>query len=242
MFPSKSIPLLLLSFVLLVGTSFGVDPLYHICFGKENYTSGSPFKTNLDGLLSALVSKVPPSGFGTSSSGEGNDEVYGLALCRGDVSSPDCKSCVSDAGPELLQRCPEQKGAIIWYDNCLLKYSNVEFFGKIDTKNKFYLLNVQDVDMDFMEFFRKIKQLLGNLTDEAVAGPKKYAYGELGLGGYKTLFGLAQCTRDLSGDDCRTCLEGAISDLPSCCYGKRGGRTVGGSCNVRYELYPFVDV
>ncbi|KAK3445961.1 hypothetical protein EUGRSUZ_A01732 [Eucalyptus grandis] len=242
MFLSRSIPILLLSFFLLLDTSFSADPLYHICFGKDNYTSGSPFKTNLDSLLTTLVSKVPPSGFGTGSSGEGNDQVYGLALCRGDVSSSDCKSCVSDAGPELLQRCPEQKGAIIWYDNCLLKYSNVEFFGKIDTKNKFYLLNVQDVDMDFMEFYRKIKQLLSNLTDEAVAGPKLYAYGELGLGGYKTLFGLAQCTRDLSADDCKTCLKGAISDLPSCCYGKRGGRTVGGSCNVRYELYPFVDV
>ncbi|XP_039155004.1 cysteine-rich repeat secretory protein 38-like [Eucalyptus grandis] len=242
MFLSRSIPLFLLSFFLLLDTSFSADPLYHICFGKDNYTSGSPFKTNLDSLLTTLVSKVPPSGFGTGSSGEGNDQVYGLALCRGDVSSSDCKSCVSDAGPELLQRCPEQKGAIIWYDNCLLKYSNVEFFSKIDTKNKFYLLNVQDVDMDFMEFYRKIKQLLGNLTDEAVAGPKLYAYGELGLGGYKTLFGLAQCTRDLSADDCKTCLKGAISDLPSCCYGKRGGRTVGGSCNVRYELYPFVDV
>ncbi|XP_030546377.1 cysteine-rich repeat secretory protein 38-like [Rhodamnia argentea] len=242
MFPTKSIPLLLLSFFLLLSTSFGDDPLNDICFGKDNYTSGSPYKANLDSLLSALVSKVPPSGFATGSSGKWRNQAYGLALCRGDVSSSDCKSCVSDARPELLQRCPRQKGAIIWYDNCLLKYSDVSFFGKIDNSNKFNMVNVEDVDMDFMEFYMKIKELLNSLTGKAVAGPKKYAYGELELGEEKTLYGLVQCTRDLSGNDCKTCLGGAISDLRGCCYGRRGGRTIGGSCNVRYELYPFANV
>ncbi|RVW19693.1 Cysteine-rich repeat secretory protein 38 [Vitis vinifera] len=36
-------------------------------------------------------------------------------------------------------------------------------------------------------------------------------------------------------------LFATVSELPSCCDGKRGGRVVGGSCNVRYELYPFVN-
>lgn len=130
------------------------------------------------------------------------------------------------------------------YDHCLVKYSDEKFFGKIDYRNKFQLFNVADVDMDFMEFYKKIKDLLGGLAEQASGSPKMYAAGDRKLNetSRQTLFGLAQCTRDLSADDCKTCLDWAISDLPSCCYGKRGGRTVGASCNVRYELYPFVNV
>ncbi|OWM79840.1 hypothetical protein CDL15_Pgr023252 [Punica granatum] len=245
MFFSKPIPLFLLSISLLCSCTVGTDdPLYHICFSPENFTSSSPYRNNLNDLLGILSTKVPPTGFGTGSSGSGQDVVYGLGLCRGDVKSDDCKTCVVDAGQELQARCPTSKGAIIWYDNCLLKYSDKNFFGKIDNKNKFHLLNVQDVDMDFMEFYQKIKDLLGVLAEKASGTPILYASGDekLNKTSRQTLFGLAQCTRDLTAADCKTCLDHAISDLPSCCYGKRGGRTVGASCNVRYELYPFVNV
>ncbi|KAK3222930.1 hypothetical protein Dsin_009955 [Dipteronia sinensis] len=69
-----------------------------------------------------------------------------------------------------------------------------------------------------------------------------YAAGEFKLEGSEkeTVYGMAQCTRDLSDGDCKTCLDGLIGDFPSCCDGKQGGRVVTGSCNIRYEIYPFV--
>jgi hypothetical protein len=76
--------------------------------------------------------------------------------------------------------------------------------------------------------------LLSVLPNMAASDIPKHAAGEL------ELYGLAQCTQDLSGVDCQKCLDGAIGELRNCCNGKRGGRVVGGSCNVRYELYPFV--
>ncbi|KAB2603226.1 cysteine-rich repeat secretory protein 38-like [Pyrus ussuriensis x Pyrus communis] len=123
----------------------------------------------------------------------------------------------------LLVRCPSRKGAIIWYDHCLLKYSDVSFFGQIDTNNRFYLYNVQEVENGTV-FNKKVKELLS----------------EVPLDTFTTLYGLAQCTRDLSGVDCKKCLDSAIGELPNCCNAKRGGRAVGGSCNVRFELYPIV--
>ncbi|KAJ4729979.1 Cysteine-rich repeat secretory protein [Melia azedarach] len=239
MWNPKSV-LSLLLFSLFVHVALSDEPLYHYCFGQENYTAYSPFQSNLNDLLHTLSTKVPPTGFGLGSYGQSRNRVNGLALCRGDVSSSSCKTCVVDAGKELRERCPKEKGAIIWYDNCLLKYSNVDFFGDIDNQNKFYMYNVQDVEHP-ASFNRKVKRLLSSLSYKANATPKLYATGELELGASKKLYGLAQCTRDLSGADCRKCLDGAISELPSCCGGKQGGRVVGGSCNVRYELYPFVD-
>ena len=57
------------------------DPLYHFCFSKENYTANSPYGTNLNGLLKFLSTKVPLKGFWLSSTGQGQAQANGLALC-----------------------------------------------------------------------------------------------------------------------------------------------------------------
>ncbi|PON48524.1 Gnk2-like domain containing protein [Parasponia andersonii] len=220
------------------------DPLFHFCFNKENFTANSPFAANLNELINnRLPIKVPPTGFGVSSTGQGGDsQVNGLGLCRGDVTTENCKACVVDAAKELQQRCPYNKGAVIWYDNCLLKYSDEYFIGQIDSRNRFYMWNVQDVK-DPESFNPKVKELLSGLSNEASKTSRLYSTGELefaAAGPDSKLYGLAQCTRDLKGIDCKKCLDDAISELPNCCTGKRGGRVVGGSCYVRYELYPIV--
>lgn len=243
MFPIKQIillNLLVFSFYLSLHTANSVSPLFHFCYSRENYTANSPYATNLNQLLSLLRTKVPPQGFGLASVGHAMDQANGLALCRGDVANTTCESCVTEASKKLLERCPNKKGAIVWYDFCLLKYSNEYFFGEIDDKNKFYMLNVYDVD-DPTTFNSKVNELLSSLSYEASQTPKLYAVGEKKLDESKTLYGLAQCTRDLLRSDCKKCLDDAISELPNCCDGKQGGRVVGGSCYVRYELYPIVE-
>jgi hypothetical protein len=242
MYLSRSIPLFFLLFSLLLHVAICDDPLYHFCFSQENYTGAynNPYRGNLNDLLLLLSAKVPPTGFGLGSIGQGRNRVNGLALCGGDVSSTKCKTWITDAGKETRERCPDKKGAIIWYDNCMVKYSSTKFFGDIDNQNKFYMYNAQSVDNP-TSFNTKVKALLSSLSGKAYADTKFYATGELDLVASKKLHGLAQCTRDLSSTDCKKCLDVAVSGLPSCCDGKRGGRVVGGSCNVRYELYPFVE-
>ena len=115
----------------------------------------------------------------------------------------------------------------------------LELFGQIDNTNKFYMWNLQNVS-DPAEFNYKTKDLLTQLANEASVSPKSYATGELKLGESKKLYGLTQCTRDLSSADCKKCLNDAISELPTCCDEKEGVRVVGGSCNFGYEIYPFV--
>ncbi|XP_057505999.1 cysteine-rich repeat secretory protein 38-like [Actinidia eriantha] len=231
---------LLLSFFLFLHTALCAEPLFDFCFSQDNYSSSSAYVRNLNVLSNSLSFSTPRIGFGLASIGQGQNRVNGLTLCRGDVSSSSCKSCVLEASKEIRKRCPRKKGAIIWYDHCLFKYSNEDFFGEIDNTNKFYLYNVQDVS-DPAPFNQKTKSLLSRLVKKACVSPVLYATGEGELDGSDTLYGLVQCTRDLSSSDCKKCLDGAISELPSCCDGKRGGRVVGGSCNFRYELYPFVE-
>ncbi|KAB2061105.1 hypothetical protein ES319_A10G064200v1 [Gossypium barbadense] len=184
---------------------------------------------NLNVLTDYLSIQAPPSGFGLGSIGQNPNQAYGLALCRGDVSTPDCKTCVVEAGSEIRKRCPYDKGAIIWYDNCLFKYANMEFFGHVDNQNKFYMWNLNNVSEPQL-FNAKTKELLSDLATQAYANPKMYAAGEMELYGSNKLYGLTQCAGTFP----------ALS-LPSCCDGKGGGRVVGGSCNFRYEIYPFVN-
>ncbi|KAF7823108.1 cysteine-rich repeat secretory protein 38-like [Senna tora] len=234
---------LLLSFAFLLQTSFGSDPLFHFCSNSGNFTTHSPYESNLKSLITFLSYTTPPTGFATGSVGQNqNQKAYGLSLCRGDVSSSDCKTCVAEATPEIRKRCPYNKGAIIWYDNCLFKYLDADFAGHIDETNRFYMWNLRNVS-DAATFNYKTKELLSQLAKEASEKPKMFATGEmkkLGASNNYTLYGLTQCTRDLSSVDCKKCLDDAISELPNCCDGKEGGRVVGGSCNFRYEIYPFV--
>jgi hypothetical protein len=235
--------LISLTLALITQTSFALnDPLFHICSNSENFTAYSPYESNLKTLINSLIYKTPSTGFGIGSVGlvqSQNQQAYGLALCRGDVSTSECKTCVYDATKEIQSRCPYNKGAIIWYDNCMFKYLDNDFIGKIDNTNKFSLLNVQSVN-DPIKFNNMTKDLLSLLANEASMDKKLYASGDLKIGKSERIYGLAQCTRDLSSLDCKKCLDDAISELPNCCDGKKGGRIVSGSCNIQYEVYSFV--
>ncbi|KAK8664368.1 hypothetical protein V6N13_084161 [Hibiscus sabdariffa] len=197
---SSSTLYLLLTLAFFLQTALGADPLFHFCSDSENFSAYDPYEPNLHKLTAFLSIQAPPSGFGMGSIGQNPNQAYGLALCRGDVSSQDCETCVVEAGTEIRKRCPYTK-----------------------------------------TFNHKTKQLLTELANEAYANPKLYAAGETKLYGSEKLYGLTQCTRDLSTSDCKKCLDGIINKLPSCCDGKQGGRVVGDSCNFRYEIYPFLN-
>ncbi|KAA3479254.1 cysteine-rich repeat secretory protein 38-like [Gossypium australe] len=67
-----------------------------------------------------------------------------------------------------------------------------------------------------------------------------YASGEIKVYGSEKIYGLTQRTRDLSSSDCKKCRDGIIDELPKCCNRLAGGRVISGSCNFRYESFPFV--
>ncbi|ESR60711.1 hypothetical protein CICLE_v10018332mg, partial [Citrus x clementina] len=219
-------------FALLLQTvTFGanVDPISYSC-SNENFTANGRYQTNLNALMGYIYHQAPPTGFGIGSLGKNPIQANGLALCRGDVSASDCKTCVADAISTIRENCPYSKSAKIFYDNCMLKYSNDKFFGQIDNGTKYFMWNVNNVGYPVI-FNQKSKDLLRQLADEASGKPKLYAAGELELneGSKKKIYGLAQCTRDLSYNDCKMCRDRIISDLPRCCDGKQGGKVVTGS-------------
>ncbi|KAJ7981335.1 Cysteine-rich repeat secretory protein [Quillaja saponaria] len=72
------------------------------------------------------------------------------------------------------------------------------------------------------------------LAEEASMSSKMSAIGNVELYGSEKLYGLVQCTRDLSSMACKECLTRSISALPNCCSGKKSVRIYGGSCDIRH--------
>ncbi|CAK7355391.1 unnamed protein product [Dovyalis caffra] len=121
-----------LTLTLLLQNVLGIDPLFNSCSSNENSTANyGSYKTSLNVLMGSFYHLASANeGFALGSLGQNNqDRPYGLVLCRGDVSYSDCRTFVANATREIHKLCPDSKAAILAYDNCLLKYSNKDFFG-----------------------------------------------------------------------------------------------------------------
>ncbi|KAH7675712.1 Gnk2-homologous domain-containing protein [Dioscorea alata] len=230
-----------LALLLLLPCVISIDPLFSICSSSDDCSVSQTFKHNLNKLMYTLANRAPAIGFGLESVGEGHNQVNGLVLCRGDLKNVACSTCIRAAEAHVRKLCPFEKEATIWFDGCLFRYSNNKFFGELDNSKEFCMTNTLNVSVNSMAFNMKVTELMHRLALAAHLSPLLYATGEMEIGESEKLHGLVQCTRDLSGGDCKKCLENAISELPSCSYGKQGGRLMDGSCNIRYELYPFFD-
>jgi hypothetical protein len=219
--------------------------LYHFCIDKNgNYTANSTYEENLNHLLPSLSSNTEIDyGFYNSSYGQNSDEVHAIGLCRGDVIPDVCRGCLNDAASLLKLLCPTQKEAIGWYDNCMLRYSNRFILGFQETSPSFYMWNRNNVSANYVNQFNDdLRTLLDSLRSEAAAGGslrKFAAKNGTAPAEFEALYGLVQCTPDLSEEDCNSCLDGAIQKIPVCCDSKQGGRWITPSCNFRFEVYQF---
>nr|CAD1837474.1 unnamed protein product [Ananas comosus var. bracteatus] len=215
--------------------------IFHNC--SANFTANNAFQSNLNQLLFTLPAATAPSGFYNTTVGQnggGDGEVYGLALCRGDVSSPECSTCLSSAAQYAVAECPGGVSNTVWNDTCMLRYSDSSFFGVVDWTQKFAwnLHNVTDVKL----FDGLLFPLMNNLTREAAYGsgrPPLFAAGQVEYINFTNIYGLVQCTRDLSPADCFDCLTNCIKSIPNCCENRIGGRVFGNNCNIRFESTPF---
>lgn len=223
---------------------------YHFCSNETTFTPNSTYQFNLNYLLSSLSSNATrESGFYNASAGQSpTTTIYGLFLCRGDLTIYACQDCVATATREIVQQyCPVGKVAVIWYDECMLRYSNRSFFSTMEEEPRYLLWNVRNItEQD--RFQKLVEATLNDSVPQAAnapSGAKKFAVKEVKFTELQTLYSLVQCTPDISSFDCNMCLRGAMTNLPMCCdvkQGSRGGRVLYPSCNFRYETYPFYQI
>ncbi|KAF8029063.1 hypothetical protein BT93_E1666 [Corymbia citriodora subsp. variegata] len=220
------------------------------CADRGDYAAYRKFQDNLNRLLSrgdyAADNKRPIYGFYNTTEGEDLDRVYGLFLCRGDVAANLCQSCIREASSSLIERCPGQKEATIWYDECLVHYANRSFFSIMETTPIIFVVKPMDdsafsriVEQTFdnEDLATKVTDLAKKVTDLAISSESLYATKSFNISSSVTLHELAQCTPDILMSACKSCLLFAIKEFPTILDLKRGGGSIlQPSCNVRYQM------
>jgi hypothetical protein len=209
-----------------------------------NYTTGSAFESNMATVFNTLVEDTFQTGFNTTVYGQSPDQIYGILQCRGDATVDQCKSCSQNATTVIRQsqNCGNAIGGSIWPFHCFLRYESYDFIGQLDTDlGSIYAEDFRGDTGIFIptDFYSSAQNLLNKLSGEAAPKTTRSALGTALDSFSQTIYGLAQCTRDLSTDDCTQCLSYSINKIFKSYPGYAGVQYWSQSCIVRYEIYPF---
>ncbi|XP_019452497.1 PREDICTED: cysteine-rich receptor-like protein kinase 10 [Lupinus angustifolius] len=238
-------PFLLLSLLFVSFTSS--TPTYNGIYCPNNITyetnNNTVFQTNLKVLLSSLLSNATQgSSSYTTAMGMGNSNaVNGVYLCRGDVSTATCTECMVTAVANITTLCPNKTESIIWYDECMLRYTNT-YFNPLSIDPRLNLWENESISTsDLDKFNETLLSFLGSLGSDAANSETamKYSTKEWDFTEEIRVFGLAECAPGVTSEQCEGCLVNASKTLVTCCEGKEGARALLAWCNIRYDLFQF---
>ncbi|KAK7325623.1 hypothetical protein VNO80_34086 [Phaseolus coccineus] len=224
--------------------SQALTELSHNCSSNETMIAAdTTFRSYLKTLFTSLSSKS------TANSGFFNntvDTVSGFFMCFGDLSPTLCEQCIQNATPKISSECPSSKEATIWYNHCLLHYSDHPSLPTLDTTPTYRHFNIVNTfkPNQLQSFFtwtlaNSLSQLLFDIQAEHTT-TKNYGTKSGKLNDKQTLYTLAQCRPDVSSEDCNTCLDSIIrKEIPWCCLGSPEGKVLYPSCYIMFGLSPF---
>ncbi|KAJ1265659.1 hypothetical protein BS78_08G093000 [Paspalum vaginatum] len=214
------------------------------CSTDGNYTTDDAYAANLNQFLAALPTNTVSKngGFFNGTVGQGTATVYGLALCFADFSLSDCKDCLtaaasSGAASGLVKSCPGSVTVGAIYDQCMLRYSNLNFFGTAETDIKFSTTRDQnDSSMQAYKESLSLKQALADLSAQAASSPERFAASSTAP------YAVVQCTWDLPSDKCKTCIDALSTNASNFMAIRIDGERKSYSCRVRYSNSSFTVV
>lgn len=214
------------------------------CRNSGSYAANSTYQSNLGKLSATVPANVNASRnlFVADRIGAAPDVVFVLALCRGDINGSACESCVTKAFQDAQELCPLDKDATVFEELCHIRYSDLNFLATMDNGEPINVMSALNVTSPVAAFDAAVHTLLDAMSNYTAAANSstRFATGEEAFDSSNpTIYGLTQCTPDMSPGDCRGCLAGLISMLPEAQPGRTGGRLSGLRCTVRYDVYHF---
>uniref|UniRef100_J3MLR5 Uncharacterized protein n=1 Tax=Oryza brachyantha TaxID=4533 RepID=J3MLR5_ORYBR len=221
-----------------------------LCGRNANYTAGSTYETNLQDLALTLRAKASssPTLFASGTNGTAPNAVYGLLLCRGDVSSSDCFDCGSRVAQDDGQACNRAKDSALVYNQCYARFSDkADFLTSTYNTPEFqttYLISGTNISStDVAGYNRAVTEILNATVRHAVENSTRLFATGLRRGndsGFRDIYSMAQCVPEMSSTLCRTCLDGLVGQwwntFPR---NGEGARIAGDRCHLRSELALF---
>ncbi|KAM0831358.1 hypothetical protein ACQ4PT_065595 [Festuca glaucescens] len=212
------------------------------CSTSGNYTISSAYAANVHQFLASLPENAVSKngGFYNGTVGKGSDTVYGLAMCPADYSRADCSDCLMAAAGSnadgLTDNCPGSTTVLAMFDRCLVRYSNVNFFGTPEI-GVVLAVSGQTVFTSATGLYGlKVAQSFKDRTAEAMALPQRFSASATDP------YTFVQCTWDLSADKCKQCLDVLSANASSLTAIRMDGERKSYSCTVRYCNTSFMVV
>ncbi|KAL6657915.1 hypothetical protein ACP70R_005695 [Stipagrostis hirtigluma subsp. patula] len=217
------------------------------CGATSSFDANSPYQAHLDLVAATLPKKASASAelFATAVVGAVPDQLWAMALCRGDVDGKTCLSCLAQAFRDLPNYCAYSKEATIYYDFCVLHYSDVHTVPDDDDTGPLYdslnVYNAGNVTSDPDRFNVLLAATINATADYAADNStRRFATGEgdFDLQPHK-VYTVAQCTPDQTPAQCRRCLAVLVAETLDTYKSHIGGRSLWVNCTYRFETSPF---
>lgn len=209
-----------------------------------NYTKRSVYDQNLNQLFTTFSSQSSIRKFYNSTIGSTPNQVYGLYQCREDLNLDLCKACIQAATRKIVQVCPFYGEAIVWYDECMLRYANRTIFSVYEISPRGFLWQQQNMSKD-VQFIQVLLDTINGVINEATRNSSSVGHFGTGDKNFTLLdrvYCLAQCTPDIDNFGCNNCLKNALVVMNSCCRGSIYSKVFLPSCQLRYDLTQFYNV
>ncbi|KAL9238648.1 hypothetical protein vseg_013044 [Gypsophila vaccaria] len=223
--------LLLLLFLTTLPLSTRSAALHAFVYGgcsQLKFPSGDgSYMANLKTLLTSLVNSATYSSYNhfTVAGASSHDVVYGLYQCRGDLSMPDCASCVVHAVNQFGSLCPGSCGSVVQLQGCLVKFDNDTFIGREDKTVLYKKCGPSKGDMTTRD------AVLDSVASGGGGGGGLYRSG-----GSKDVAAIAQCVGDMSGGQCQDCVNESVKQMKMACATASYGDMYLGKCYLRYTV------
>ncbi|KAJ0228929.1 Serine-threonine/tyrosine-protein kinase [Hirschfeldia incana] len=216
------------------------------CLNRSGFFSpNGAYDINRQLMLSSLPTYVTANdGFYNTSRGQDTNRVYGLGMCVPGTEAQSCSDCIMAASNGLVQNCTTQIEGIDWRMDrtlCLVRYSNRSFYGSLGIEILRSENYTRDVQANMTDLETTWEALMTGLIDQASS--LYYAAGSRNLeSSISQVYGVVQCSKDVSLENCTQCLQQNVFEYRSCCRGRQGGIISRPSCFTRWEVYPFLDL
>ncbi|CAD6223600.1 unnamed protein product [Miscanthus lutarioriparius] len=220
---------------------------WYVCGSSSNFAANSTYQDHLDFVTATLPKNASssPDLFATAVVGTIPEQLWAMGLCRGDVNASTCFECLTQGFQVVPNDCPYDKGASIYYDPCMVHYSDVHTLPNDDTgpmMNTYVVTNDGNVtSADAARFKSLLADLINATVEYAANSSRRFATGEADFNQetIPKVYSVAQCTPDQTPAQCHKCLDRMVEATLEAFNGSIGGRVLGVDCTYRYETAPF---
>ncbi|KAG7658303.1 Gnk2-homologous domain [Arabidopsis suecica] len=215
------------------------DHIFTVCNPTNNFTQTSSYETNRDTLLASLRESSSLGHYSNATEGLSPDTVHGMFLCRGDITTASCVDCVQTATTEIASNCTLNKRAVIYYDECMVRYSNVSFSSELEIVPSITIYSLRSAPNPTrfnQTLTEKFSELIFNVSSSSlvpyfVEDQERVTQSE----GSYDLDTMVQCSPDLDIFNCTVCLRIAFFRISTCCGLPSYAKIFTPKCLLRFQ-------